>query len=277
MTEARPNSGSSSVVLVSQPAVGVRQITMNRPDVLNAINHDLVAEMSAVLETLHDDPDCRVVVLTGSGRGFCAGLDLKDYGDQEVRHAKGAVRGLLEQQREIVGIAHLLHRLRQPVIAAVNGPAAGGGLGFVLASDIRIASAQANFTVSFINAGVSGCDIGTSWLLPRLIGAGRAHELMLTGRRVTAEEALRIGLIVEVVPATELLSRALKIAEAIMAHAPLSIELTKQGMWLALESPSFATAVELENRQQVVAAMTEDKEEAMRAWLERRTPEFHYR
>lgn len=268
---------SDPPVLLSSPVDGVRLITMNRPAALNAITHDFVRAMSDALDAVEADEHCRAVILTGAGRGFCAGLDLKDYGNDEARLARGTALGLLEQQREIVGIALRLHRLAQPVIAAVNGPAAGGGLAFVLASDIRISSHDASFAVSFINAGFSGCDIGTSWLLPRLIGAGAAHELMLSGRKIDAVEALRLGLVLENVAPEALLDRATGIAESIMAHPPLSVELTKQGMWLALETPSFEAAVEFENRQQVLTAMTEDQHEAMRAWLQRRPPRFRRR
>lgn len=266
-----------SAVLLSEPATGVRQVTLNRPSSLNALNHELVRDLHAALDVIEQDASCHVVVLTGAGRGFCAGLDLEGYGDDDARRAKGTTRGLLEQQRDIVGIAQRLHRLRQPVIAAVNGAAAGGGMAFALACDIRMASDQAAFAVSFINAGFSGCDIGTSWLLPRLVGAGRAHELMLTGRKIDAREALHMGLVTDVVPAEYLLERALAMAGFVLAHPPLSVELTKQGMWLALEVPSFDAAVEFENRQQVLTAMTDDQAEALQAWSERRAPTFNYR
>jgi enoyl-CoA hydratase/carnithine racemase len=171
-----------------------------------------------------------VLVLTGAGRAFCAGLDLHGYGDEELVAARGKVRRTLERQREIAGLARRLHELRPPVIAAVNGPAAGGGLALALASDVRIASTPAVFAVSFIRAGFSGCDIGTSWLLPRIVGTGRAHELMLTGRRVGADEALRVGLVTDLVPPDDLIGVALAKAEEILLNPPLSVELTKQGM-----------------------------------------------
>ena len=163
------------------------------------------------------------------------------------------------------------------MIAAVNGAAAGGGLALVCAADIRIASTRALFAVSFIRAGYSACDIGLSWLLPRIVGAGRAHELMLTGRRFDAAEALRAGLLTHVTEPEELIPTAISKALEIMENAPFSVELTKTGMWSALESPSLAATIEFENRQQLVAAMTTDSEEARRAFLEKRAPVFRRR
>jgi enoyl-CoA hydratase len=167
-----------------------------------------------------------------------------------------------------------IRRLPQPVIAAVNGPAAGGGLALVCASDIRIASSSAVFSTSFIRIGVTGCDIGTSWMLPRLVGAARAHELMLTSRRFGAAEALRIGLVTNVTEPGELPARVDETLDALLSAPPLSLSLTKQGMWLALEIPSFDAAVELENRQQVLTAVTADADEAMAAYRGRRDPRY---
>ncbi|HEY9564390.1 MAG TPA: enoyl-CoA hydratase-related protein, partial [Nocardioides sp.] len=170
-----------------------------------------------------------------------------------------------------------LHTLPQPVISAVNGPAAGGGLALVLASDIRIAAESSVYAVAFIRAGFSACDIGTSWLLPRIVGAGNAHELMLTGRKFDAAEALRIGLVTRVVPGEELMDVALAKALEICKNPPASVALTKQGMWLALEMPSLRAGIEMENRQQVITAMTEDQPEATAAFLEKRDPDYKHR
>lgn len=264
-----------STVEVSDADDGVRTITLNRPDVLNALDQPMVNALYAALDEVEADRDCRTVVLTGAGRAFCAGLDLNGYGDDEEAAAKGTARGTFERQRAIAGLAERLHFLRQPVIAAVNGAAAGGGLALVLASDIRIASPQAVFAVSFIRAGFSACDIGTSWLLPRIVGAGRAHELMLTGRRFDAAEAERIGLVTAVVD--DLRETAYAKAREIALNPPFSVEMTKQGMWIALETPSFSAAVEFENRQQVITAMTDDQPEAVAAFLGKRAPNYRYR
>jgi enoyl-CoA hydratase/carnithine racemase len=264
-------------VLVEQGADGVTTVTLNRPDAMNALNDDLVRSLTDVLDRIRRDRSCRVVVLTGVGRAFCAGLDLNGYGDDARVERDGPMLSSFDRQREIADLAVRLHELPQPVIAAVNGAAAGGGLALVCASDIRIGSARALFAVSFIKAGYSACDIGVSWLLPRLMGAGRAHELMLTGRKFDAAEALAGGLLAQVVEPDALAAAVRNSADAILANAPVSVELTKVGMWLALETASFRAGVEFENRQQMVAAMTEDRAEATAAFLARRAPRFRRR
>jgi enoyl-CoA hydratase len=174
-------------------------------------------------------------------------------------------------------MSRLVLKLRdtpQPVIAAVNGPAAGFGLALALGSDIRYAAPGAVFRVVFLNVGVSNCDMGTSWLLPRLVGASRAHEMMLTGRKVDAQEAERIGLVADVVEREALLDRALEAAEQIAAWAPWGIRLTKQGMWSALEIPSERAAIEYEDRQQIMATHGVAPPEAITAFLEKRPARF---
>ncbi|WP_072809230.1 enoyl-CoA hydratase/isomerase family protein [Rhodococcus zopfii] len=266
-----------TAVEVTAPIAGVVQVTLNRPDALNTLTAEAVAEFRDVLTGIAADRSCRVVVLTGAGRAFSAGLDLNGYGDDERIAAEGEVGRMLSRQQDIAGLAQQLHELPQPVIAAVNGPAAGGGLALVCASDIRLAATPAIFAVSFIRAGFSACDIGVSWLLPRIVGAGAAHELMLTGRRFDAAEAYRIGLVGAILEPDELIDSALAKAREIMPNPPLSVELTKQGMWLALETPSFDASVAFENRQQVFTALTEDRREATAAFLEKRPPTYRRR
>ncbi|MGY1883787.1 MULTISPECIES: enoyl-CoA hydratase/isomerase family protein [unclassified Blastococcus] len=264
-----------ALVRLTTPVPGVTTVTLDRPDRLNTMSAELVAELGAALTSIAADRECRVVVLTGAGRAFCAGLDLHGYdGDDQRVERDGTVLAALDRQREIARLAEQLHRLPQPVIAAVNGPAAGGGLALVCASDIRIAARSAVFAVGFIRAGYSACDIGVSWLLPRIVGAGRAHELMLTGRRFTAEEARTMGLVVDVVADDQLVDRALATAQEILRNPPASVELTKQGMWIALETASFAAAIEFENRQQVITALTADAREATAAFVEKRSPVY---
>lgn len=261
-------------VLVSRDG-GVVTVTLNRPEALNALNHEMTGALGEALDVLARDRSCRVVILTGNGRGFCAGLDLTGYGDDDAVERDGLMVRTFDRQRELAALALRLRELPQPVIAAVNGPAAGGGLALVCASDIRIAAGGAVFAVGFIRAGFSACDLGVSWLLPRIIGAGRAQELMLTGRRFDAAEALAGGLLARVVDPADLLASARETAAQILANPPLSVELTKVGVQIALETPGFRAAVEFENRQQMIPAMTEDRQEATAAFLERRTP--HYR
>src|SRR3989440_1603709 len=261
------------VVLVEDPAPHVRQLTLNRPEQLNAMTAELCEALHAEVRAIAADRTCRAVIITGAGRGFCAGLDLRGYGAAPGNDGSDEPRDRLTNQQHMSTLVLALRALPQPVIAAVNGPAAGFGMALALGSDIRYASAEAVFRVAFINIGVSNCDMGTSWLLPRLIGAARAHELMLTGRRVGAQEALAIGLAADVVQ-EGLLQRAQRAAREIAALAPWGVRLTKQGMWTALEIPSERTAVEYEDRQQIMATFGQAPPEAVAAFLEKRPAEF---
>jgi enoyl-CoA hydratase len=259
---------------ISYPRDAIAQITLNRPDKLNAMTSEMVELLHESLSSVGRDREVRVVILTGAGRGFCAGLDLGGYGEAPGYEWKGSVERGFAVQKHIASLIPRLRSLPQPVIAAVNGPAAGGGFALVLGSDIRIAATTARFNAAFIRIGLSACDIGTSWLLPRLIGAARAQELMLTGRLFDAEEALRIGLLVDVVPNEVLLDAALAKAEEIRLNTPLGVALTKEGMWSALEIPGLQAAIDLENRQQIMASFSDDAREMRRAKSEGRPPHF---
>jgi enoyl-CoA hydratase/carnithine racemase len=263
----------AAVELTSVDA-GVLQITLHRPEALNALNYPMVLDFLAVLDEVESAAGLRAVILTGSGRAFCAGFDLRGYGDDERLAEQGKIRGLLTRQDQIATIPVRLHQLPVPVIAAVNGAAAGAGLSLAAACDIRVAVEGAVFSCAFLRAGFTGCDLGSSWLLPRIVGAGRAHELILTARRFDAAEALEIGLLSRVVPAGSLLESALAITAAIKQNPPLSVALTKKGMWVALETPALAATVEFENRQQVLSALTEDQPEAALSFLEKRPPRY---
>jgi len=259
---------------ISYPRDAIAQIMLNRPDKLNAMTSEMVELLHESLSSVGRDREVRVVILTGAGRGFCAGLDLGGYGEAPGYEWKGSVERGFAIQKHIASLIPRLRSLPQPVIAAVNGPAAGGGFALVLGSDIRIAATTARFNAAFIRIGLSACDIGTSWLLPRLIGAARAQELMLTGRLFDAEEALRIGLLVDVVPNEVLLDAALAKAEEIRLNTPLGVALTKEGMWSALEIPGLQAAIDLENRQQIMASFSDDAREMRRAKSEGRPPHF---
>jgi enoyl-CoA hydratase len=262
------------LVLVDTPAAHVRVLTLNRPDQLNAMTAELCKALHGELVQTAADRGCRAIVLTGAGRGFCAGLDLSGYGVAPGNEGDDEPRNRLINQEHMSRLILQLRTLPQPVIAAVNGPAAGFGLALALGSDIRYAAPEAVFRAAFINIGVSNCDMGVSWLLPRLIGASRSHELMLTGRRVDAEEALRIGLVADVVDQPRLLERAVEAAEQIAALAPFGVRLTKRGMWAALEIPSEQAAIEYEDRQQIMATFSRGVPEAIGAFLEKRPAEF---
>lgn len=264
----------SELVLVDQPVRGIRVLTLNRPEQLNAMTAELAEALHDELRSVAADRACRAVVLTGAGRGFCAGLDLRGYGSAPGNDGSDAARDRLGNQQHMSTLVLGLRELPQPVVAAVNGPAAGLGLALALGCDIRYAATAAVFRVAFINIGVSNCDMGTSWLLPRLIGASRSHELMLTGRRVGADEALRIGLVTDVVEGDALLERSLEAASQIASLAPWGVQLTKRGMWTALEIPSERAAVEFEDRQQIMSTFGAAPPEAVAAFLEKRTPSF---
>ena len=264
----------SSLLLIDQPAPHVRVLTLNRPDNLNAMTSELCEELHRGLRGVAGDRSCRVAILTGAGRGFCAGLDLHGYGRAPDNEGDDEARNRLANQQHMSTLILQLRSVPQPVIAAVNGPAAGFGLALSLGCDIRLAAREAVFRAAFVNIGVSNCDMGTSWLLPRLIGASRSHELMLTGRRVDAEEALRIGLVSDVVAGEELLDRALEAAGQIASLAPWGVRLTKRGIWAALEIPSEQAAVEFEDRQQIMSTFGSAPPEAVAAFLEKRQAEF---
>jgi enoyl-CoA hydratase len=258
----------------STPAPGVVQLTMNRPDKLNAMTAELVQALHDSFDEVAVDPEARVVILTGAGRGFCAGLDLGGYGEAPHTAHLGRTQSGFAVQQHIASLIPKMRSIPQPIIAAVNGPAAGGGFALVLGADIRLASRAAKFNAAFIRIGLSACDIGTSWLLPRLVGAARAQELMLTGRVFDADEAFRIGLVVDLLDGETLLDAAMTKAAEVMRNAPFGVALTKQGMWSALEIPALQNAIDLENRQQIMASATSDHREAMAAFLERRPPNY---
>lgn len=263
------------VVVSSRIDDGIACVTLSRPDRLNAVTAELMAALESELGALDADPTCRVIIVTGAGRGFCAGLDLQQGFDAtEIEEHGGAVGGMLAQER----VARALttpRRLATPVIAAVNGPAAGGGLALALSCDVRVAAPSATFNVAFVKIGLSGCDCGVSWLLPRAVGSSLANEMMLTGRPVDAEEALRAGLIGEV--AQDAVDAAVRTARMIAGNSPFGVAMTKQVMWEALAAPSLDAAIALENRTQVLATLTADMGEAHRAFVERRSPDFQGR
>lgn len=264
----------SSLVLVDRDTPGVRVLSLNRAEQLNAMTAELAQALHEALAAAAGDRGCRAVVLTGAGRAFCAGLDLHGFGSAPGNDGSDPARDRLGNQEFMSGLVLSLRRLPQPVIAAVNGPAAGLGLALALGCDIRFAAREAVFRAAFINIGVSNCDMGTSWLLPRLIGASRAHEMMLTGRRAGAEEALRIGLVADVVDGEMLLKRSLEAAGQIAALAPWGVRLTKRGMWTALEIPSEQAAIEFEDRQQIMSTFGSAPPEAVAAFLEKRPASF---
>jgi enoyl-CoA hydratase/carnithine racemase len=268
----------SDLVLVDRPRPDVTVVTLHRPERLNALSFALVDELHAILDALQLDNACRVVILTGAGRGFCSGLDLSSIeGSSTSAGTTGPRAGMLSQSR-IAELPQKLRSLQQPVIAAVNGPAYGGGFALALACDIRIAAPDAVFCSQFIKVGVGGCDIGISYTLPRLIGASRAFELLLTARKVDADEAVRLGIAAEVTaPDQPVLARALEVAATITDYAPFAVVMTKEVMWSNLDAPSFEAAIHLENRTQILASTGGEVMEAATAFMEKRAPSWSTR
>jgi enoyl-CoA hydratase/carnithine racemase len=244
------------------PRPDIAVLTLNRPDKLNALNYELVEESHEALDAIAANNDCRVVVLTGAGRGFCSGLDLSDPNPSEAGGGTEFPRSGMRWQERIANLTAKIHRLRQPVIAAVNGPAYGGGFGIALACDIRIASESAQFCTQFIKLGLGGCDIGVSYTLPRTIGAGAAFDLILTARVVDAAEALRLGMVSRL--SDSVVDDALEIAETLCGYGKFGVESTKQVLWANLEAGSLEQALHVENRSQILSAagglMTEASE-----------------
>ncbi|TCP49969.1 enoyl-CoA hydratase [Tamaricihabitans halophyticus] len=276
-TPDNPPVSDQPAVRVSTPEEGIALVQLDRPERLNAMSAGLLRELHAALDHLAEDTSCRVVVLTGSGRGFCAGLDLTafDLGSRNGAERKESPQWRFRRQQYIASLVPKLRGLPQPVISAVNGPAAGGGLSLALASDIRIAAESASFNVAYVRLGLSGCDIGTSWLLPRLIGSSRAFELLLTGRIIDSAEADRLGLVSRVVPDDSVVSTALHVAREILANSPMGVRMTKEVMWSQLEIGSLQAGIDLENRTQIVTTHTRDHDEAASAFRERRQPRFY--
>ena len=269
-----PAQSPTPAIVLERPSSGVTVVRLNRPERLNAMTTELVEGLHQILNQIAIDAECRVVILTGAGRGFCAGLDLTGYGNAPHTDDMGAVQRSFAVQKHIASLMSHMRSIPQPIISAVNGAAAGGGLALVLGSDIRIGSESSKFNVAFIRVGFSACDIGTSWLLPRIVGVARAQEMMLTGRVIDSAEAYRIGLLVDRVADSDLEKVAIAKAEQIMLNTPFGVALTKEAMWTALEIPAMQSAIDLENRQQIMASRTEDAREAMMAFMEKRPPNY---
>lgn len=258
------------------PRPEVAVIRLDRPKRLNALSWELTRDLHQALDTLDRNNRCRIAVLTGAGRGFCAGLDLEDQrntGDL-TEHASGPRAGLLAQNY-MASLIPKLRRIQQPLIAAINGVAYGGGFALALGCDIRIADETARMCTQFIRVGVSGCDIGVSYMLPRLIGASRAHDLILSARTIDAAEAERYGVVTRVVAKGQALEAALALADEICDFTPFGVFATKQVMWANLDVPSLEVGIQLENRNQIMAGGSGDTEEAARAFFEKRKPRWN--
>ncbi|MBY8985528.1 MAG: enoyl-CoA hydratase/isomerase family protein [Candidatus Lokiarchaeota archaeon] len=265
---------------------GISIITFNRPYRLNAINFQFVDDLQDYLNKLENNLNIRVVILTGEGRTFCSGLDLKEgqviFNEKvpeniqkfKYLHLTDKIKRATIVQKVISQLMVQLRRIPQPIIAAIRGSAYGGGLSLALASDIRIAGESAEFCNAYIKIGLSGADCGSSYWLPRLIGFSRAAEFMYTGRIMDAKEADKIGLVSKIVPDKEILNEALNIAKQILNKSPIGVRFTKDALNMNVDAPSLESAIKLENRTQVICINADDVLEGFFATLEKREPNY---
>ncbi len=248
----------------------VLRVTMNRPERLNALNPGLVKELRDLFTGLYWRHEVRVVVLRGAGRNFCAGLDLKE---RPVQSETGVGAGLT-RQREISEIVMAMRRCPQPIVALIDGAASGGGFALALASDIRIATPTLKMNAAFIRIGLSACDIGVSYFLPRMVGSSVAAELMLTGRFIHAERALSLGLVSRVVEPDALEQEARVLLAELLMTTPLGLRMTKECLNHAIDAQGLEAAIAMEDRNQILCAQGEDFHEGVQAFLEKRPPNY---
>lgn len=251
--------------------------TLHRPDRLNALNEGLVEELNTYFGGLADRQDVRVVILRGAGRGFCAGLDIQEDRQKSGTRDETPVLRTLRTQTSIGNIYRKMRACPQPIIALGHGAAAGGGLSLLLASDVRYGSPSFRCNAAYIRIGLGGCDMASSYFLPRLVGASLAAEMILTGRFIDAERARGAGLISEIVDEDKLLDRGLALADEMLATSPWGLRLSKQALNLNIDAQSLDAAMAIEDRQQVILSATEDHKEALAAFLDKRPPQYRER
>lgn len=248
----------------------VSWVTLNRPAALNALNTTMVTELREYFAGLPAETDTRVSVLRGAGRAFCAGLDLKEGGGSSTPRVPDMLRG----QRRISEIVMLMRRAPQPIIACVHGAACGGGFALALGADVRIAGESARMNAAFIRIGLSACDVGVSYFLPRLVGASVASELLLTGRFINAPRALATGLVSEVVADEQLEGAARRLLDDMLSTSPLGLRLTKECLNASLDAGSLEQVIAMEDRNQVLCTQTQDFREGVTAFLQKRKPQY---
>lgn len=260
---------------IAKPRPHVSVITLNRPERMNALSFDTVKPLHDAILEVGADNDTFAVVLTGAGRGFCSGLDLEDHGIPPNIAGLPMSRIATRAMAVFSDLVPAMRNIPQPVIGAINGPAYGGGLCLAVACDIRFGAESATFCGAGIKNGLTGTELGISWILPRMIGAAHAFELILTGREVDARDAERIGLLSRVVPDAQLLDLALATAEQICAHSAHGVAMTKQVLWSNLETGSLHAAMDLEARNQLLVRLTTNNlDEAIRARKQGRKPNY---
>lgn len=262
-----PAMESDSVLYSTEAAVAT--ITLNRPDRLNALDNKMRQALSECFESVRREEGIRVVILTGAGRGFSSGGDIREMADLKTGHHSAPFRSFLEAGTELIRV---IRRLPKPVLASVNGPAAGAGMNLALACDLRIASEQATFAQSFVKVGLHP-DWGGTYFLPRMVGHGRAMEMFLLGEPVTAEEAHRLGLVNEVVPPERLAEATRRLALRLAEAPPIPIALLKAELYRR-QNTELHLALESEVASQMKCFDSEDSMEGLRAFLEKRKPKW---
>ena len=248
-------------------------VTLNRPDALNAMNRALVRELRAFFSGLSEDLDTRLVILRGAGRAFCAGLDLKEATSGDGGN-DGSVQAGLRAQRQVSELVIMMRRAPQPIIACVHGAACGGGFALALGADVRLAGESARMNAAFIRIGLSACDVGVSYFLPRMVGASVAAELLLTGNFIDAARAERLGLVSRVVPDSELPAAAQAMADDMLRNSPIGLRLTKECLNASLDAGSLEQVIAMEDRNQILCTRTSDFREGIAAFLQKRAPEY---
>jgi len=260
---------------VTRPHPGVAVVTLNRPERVNAMAFDVMIPFRDALRDIGSDNDARVVVITGAGRGFCSGADHENPGTIPNMEGLTLPTIALRSMEMLDDVIATIRRLHQPVVAAVNGAAIGGGFCLALAADVRVASEGAYFRAAGINNGLTAAELGLSFLLPRSVGQSRATEIMLTGRDIDAMEAERIGLVSRVVPDAELLPACFELADRINGWSRAGVELTKRALWNSLDAGGLQSHMDAEGTAQLfVRITTRNFEESVAARKEGRTPNF---
>jgi enoyl-CoA hydratase/carnithine racemase len=239
-------------------------VTLNRPAAMNTLNAVMVEELQRYFAQLESDRSVRVVVLRASGANFCAGLDLKDMA---ARFPTLDAAGIFATQRALSRIILAMRRCPQPIICLLQGSASGGGFAFALASDIRYCTPEARMNAAFIQVGLSGCDVGVSFLLPRLVGSSVAAELLLTGKFLSAERAREIGLVSKIAAADQIEAAATDLVASLLKSSPMGLALTKQGLNTNITAPSLEAAIDIEDRQQALLASQPEFMASIQAFL----------
>jgi enoyl-CoA hydratase/carnithine racemase len=247
-------------------------LSLDRPDALNAVTPAMADELITYFSGLHDRLSTRIVILRGNGRTFCAGAELGS--DAFAAPGAGRPQRQLDMQQRYSRIIRLMRSCPQPIVALVHGAAGGAGFSLLLASDIRFAARGARMNAAYIRVGVGGCDMGSGYMLPRLIGLSVASELLLTGRFLDADRAKAVGLVSDVVPEDKLLETGLAFAAEMARTAPMGLRLTKQTLNALIDAPGIDAALMIEDRQQVMLLETSDHQEAVAAFRERRDPSY---